>query len=97
MKGSREVLEMEENGEIELTDEGYFPVSLQEQQARDMHEMEMRNDALYQEEKERRARRENFLARHPVLTQYLKDIKNEQIKIDKIDQKIKELKNDNNR
>lgn len=73
------VLDMEDNGEIEFRDNindgehGYFPVSLQEQQARDMHEMEMRNDALYQEEKERRARRENFLARHPVLNQYLKE------------------------
>ncbi len=53
MKGSREVIEMEENGEIELTEHGYVPVNWEEQQRKDMEEI--RNDALYDEEKERRA------------------------------------------
>lgn len=53
MKGSREVIEMEENGEIEHTEHGYVPVDWEEKQRKDMEEI--RNDALYDEEKERRA------------------------------------------
>ena len=92
MKGSREVIEMEENGEIEQTEHGYVPVDWEEKQRQDMEEI--RNDALYDEEKERRA---GFFDVHPDILKLLKDYKNEQNKIDKIDQKIKELKNGNNR
>lgn len=55
MKGSREVLEMEEKGEIVFNEntQCYEPVDWQEQQRQDREEM--KNDAIYEEERERRA------------------------------------------
>jgi len=55
MKGSREVIEMVEDGQIEFneTTRCYEPVDWQEQQRQDMKEI--KNDAIYEEERERRA------------------------------------------
>ena len=61
MKGSREVVEMEDTGQIWYNnDDNLVPVDWQEQQKLD--EEEMQRDAIYQEEKERRA---GFFARNP--------------------------------
>jgi|TARA_R110000764_G_scaffold2181_2_gene9391 hypothetical protein len=61
MKGSREVVEMEDTGEIWYNnDDNLVLVDWQEQQKLD--EEEIRRDAIYQEEKERRA---GFFARNP--------------------------------
>ncbi len=55
MKGSRDVIEMEENGEIEFNENTgcYEPTNWTDIQTKDM--LEIRNDAMYQEERERRA------------------------------------------
>ena len=122
MKGSREVVEMEDTGEIKLiettpncdmgwvytrvhdnnlvsiTGHEYVPVEPVDQEEIDAHEEaekqiaeEMKNDAIFEEEKERRA---GLFDVHPELLGLIKDYKKQLNKIEAIDQKIKELKND---
>ena len=106
MNGHTDVIQMEEDGEVVFNkDTGcYEPISQEWLEHQFDNEIdneidnqiaeEMQNDAIYEEEKERRA---GFFDVHPNILQLLKDYKKQQEKIDKIDQKIKEIKNDNNR
>ena len=55
MKGSREVLEMEENGEIEFNENTQCYEEFDWQDAQTQDQQEMKNDAIYEEERERRA------------------------------------------
>ena len=80
MKGSREVVEMEDTGQIWYNkDDNLIPVDWQEQQRLDEEEIskeEMQRDAIYQEEKERRA---GFFARNPDYAKFFnyKGVKND--------------------
>jgi len=67
MNGHTDVVDMEEKGEIELVDNEFVPMDWQDMQARDQEEMdahaeaeeqiktEIKNDAIFEEEKEKRA------------------------------------------
>ena len=84
MKGSREVVEMEDTGEIYYISDGIHyddlvPVDWQEQQRLDekeIAEQEIKNDAIYEKEQKRRA---GFFARNPDYAKFFnyKGVKNE--------------------